>query len=309
LLLDFEFGVPAHASLDRTPVSLGPASSLRCAGYALGAVVDLRNLDQIQEQDDSASNLRLGSWLLGAAGIGALILTAVMSMPEKHVALESTEDPLAALIAKAKEEKAQPADQLSPEHASFAQILTDKERAAAALVAVKASDGHLIETADKAGVSALPAPPPPADQLPVVPLPAGKLLDSTKLTNDPQDALTGLAADRAQMPRGGDRAEEGAPGDYQLQVASYNTKAEADSFVEALRLRGHRAHIETTRIPNRGLWYRVRIGPFKDKAKAVAYKAEFERKEGMSPYVIDPEVMERREAQRAAKLAQIKIHP
>jgi DedD protein len=267
--------------------------------------VDLRHLDQIQEHDDSGSSHRLGSWLLGAVGVGALILTAVMSMPEKHMAVASTEDPLADLIAKAKEEKPAPTDQLSPEHSSFAQILTDRERAAAALVAVKASDGHLIENTEKAR----PAGPPPGDTLPVVPLPAGKLLDSTKLTTEPQDRLTGLAADRAQMPRGGERAEEGGAGDFQIQVASFNNKPEADAYVEALRLRGHRAHSEPTHIAGRGLWYRVRIGPFKERQKALAYKTDFERKEGMAAFLVDPEVVERHEAQRAAKLAHIKAQP
>jgi len=265
--------------------------------------VDLRHLDQIQEHDDSASGHRLGSWLLGAVGVGALILTAVMSMPEKHVAVTSTEDPLAELIAKAKEEKTLPTDQLSPEHSSFAQILTDRERAVAALVAVKASDGHLIENTEKPQ----PAGPPASDTLPVVPLPVGKLLDSTKLTTDPQDSLTGLAADRAQMPRGGGRAEEGGPGEFQIQIASFNNKPEADAYVEALRLRGHRAHSEAAHIAGRGLWYRVRIGPFKEKARALAYKSDFERKENMAAFLVDPEVVERREAQRAAKVARIKV--
>jgi cell division septation protein DedD len=228
-----------------------------------------------------------------------------MSMPEKHVAAESTEDPLAALLARAKEVESIPADQLSPDHASFAQILTDKERPSTALVAVKSSDGRMIDPVEKQ----LPPAPPPADSLPVVPLPAGKLLDSTKLTAEPQDGLAELAAERAQLPPGGERADPGSMGEYQIQVASFQDRSEAEAYVQALRLRGHRAHAEPKRIPNRGLWYRVQVGPFKDKAKAIAYKLDFESKENMAALLVDPERVERQEAQRAAKLARARVLP
>lgn len=261
--------------------------------------VDLRHLDQIQEQRDSSAGRGLAPWLLGAVGLGALVLTAVMSMPEQEVAAEPAADPLSVLIAKAKEEQAEPADQLSQEHASFAELLTDKERPSTALVAVKSPDGKLIEHTPPP----LRPAPPPTDELPVVPLPAGKLLDATQLTEAPQDRLTELAADRAQMPAGSERAQAGGSGDFQIQVASFRDKREADAYVEELRLRGHRAHSEAARVPNRGIWHRVRIGPFKDKYKALVYKAAFEQKEGMTAFLVDPAKVEQREAQRAAKVA------
>jgi len=261
--------------------------------------VDLRHLDQIQEQDQTPSGRGLGPWLLGAAGVGALLLTAVLSMPAKHVAVESTADPLSALIAKAKEERSSPADELRLDHASFAEILADKERPSTALVAVKAQDGRFIESLEPE----LRPAPPPGDELPVVPLPAGKLLESTKVTGEPQDGLTELAADRAQLPPGGERAEAGSAGEYQIQVASFRDQAEADAYVGELRLRGYRAYREGARVPNRGLWHRVRIGPFNDKFTALTYKAEFESKEGMAAFLVDPDKVESREAQRAAKLA------
>jgi cell division septation protein DedD len=260
--------------------------------------VDIRHLDQIQEQDGSSGGRGLGPWLLAALGVGALVLTAVMSMPEKEVASAATDDPLSALIARAKEERAEPADRLSKDHASFAELLADKERPSTALVAVKTQDGRLIESSEPR----VPQAPPPGDSLPVVPLPAGKLLDSTGLTSDPRDGLTELAADRAQVPRGSEQAEAGSTGEFQIQVASFRDKVEADAYVEQLRLRGHRAHSEAAKVPNRGVWHRVRIGPFKGKFKALAYKAEFEAKEGMAALLVDPEKVEQREAQRAAKV-------
>jgi DedD protein len=262
--------------------------------------VDIRHLDQIKEHERDRSGRGLGPWLLGAVGVGAVVLTAVMSMPTKQLPAESHVDPLSELLAKAKEDKSPPADQLSHDHTSFAELLTDKERPSTALVAVKARDGRFIESPEPE----LPAGPPPGDELPVVPLPAGRLLESTKMTVEPHDGLTELAADRAQLPPGGEKARGGSPGKFQIQVASFREQKEADAYVEELRLRGHAAYREGAEVTGRGLWHRVRIGPFEGKARALAYKAEFESKEGMAALLVDPEKEETRQAQRAAKVAE-----
>lgn len=261
--------------------------------------MDIRHLDQIREHDRPGTGRGLGPWLLGAVGVGAVVLTAVLSMPTKEQPAESSVDPLSELLAQTKQEKSEPADQLSHDHTSFAELLTDKERPSTALVAVKARDGRFIE----APAAELPAGPPAGDELPVVPLPAGRLLESTKMTSEPRDGLTELAADRAQLPPEGDKASPGSAGAYQIQVASFRDQPEADAYVQELRLRGHGAYRESARVPGRGLWQRVRIGPFKGKQEALAYKAEFEQKEGMAALLVDPEKVENREAERAAKLA------
>jgi cell division septation protein DedD len=123
------------------------------------------------------------------------------------------------------------------------------------------------------------------------------------MTSEPRDGLTELAADRAQLPPEGDKASPGSAGAYQIQVASFRDLPEADAYVQELRLRGHGAYRESARVPGRGLWHRVRIGPFKGKQEALAYKAEFEQKEGMAALLVDPDKVENREAERAAKLA------
>lgn len=258
--------------------------------------MDIRHLDQIKEQD-RGSGRGLGPWLLGAAGVGAVVLAAVLSMPEKDEPARSSVDPLSELLAKAKEEKAAPLDQLSHDHTSFAELLTDKERPSTALVAVKTRDGRFIEAPEVE----VPSAPPPGDELPVVPLPAGRLLESTKMTDEPRDGLTELAADRSQLPPEGEKAQPGSAGAFQIQVASFRDAGEAEAYVQELRLRGHTAYREVARIPGRGLWHRVRIGPFNDKAKALAYKAEFERKEGMAALLVDPEKLESRD--RANRLS------
>jgi cell division septation protein DedD len=259
-------------------------------------LVDLRNLDQIQEQEDSTSAGRLGGWVLGGAGVGALLLTVALSTDRHTTAAPSSKDPLAELVAKAREE-APPADRVTRDNVTFSRILSDREAPTTALVAVKDKDGQLSPPP----LSTYQAAPPPTDRLPIVPLPAGNLLETTRFSAKPPDGLSELAADRAQLPTNGERAQAGTDGQYQIQIASFRSADEADKYVEELRLRGHRAYRQAASVPNRGVWQRVRVGPFKNKADAINYKAEFERKEGMATFLVDPEKVERRLA--AAKLA------
>jgi DedD protein len=56
-------------------------------------------------------------------------------------------------------------------------------------------------------------------------------------------------------------------------------------------------------VPERGLWHRVRVGPFKTKLEAIKYKDRFERTERIAPFLVDPDKVKQAEEQRAARLA------
>lgn len=57
--------------------------------------------------------------------------------------------------------------------------------------------------------------------------------------------------------------QEGAAKDsYFLQVGSFQAAAEADNMKARLALLGLEAAIQTAEIPDKGIWHRVRIGPF-----------------------------------------------
>ena len=49
---------------------------------------------------------------------------------------------------------------------------------------------------------------------------------------------------------------------YFLQVGSFQAAAEADNMKARLALLGLEASIQTADIPDKGVWHRVRIGPF-----------------------------------------------
>jgi cell division septation protein DedD len=270
--------------------------------------VNVRNLDDIQEEDSRSRSSRFAALLLASLA-GAGIVTAVVVMSRRGGETQhATQDPLAELVA-AQKNAAPTADKLETREVSFPAILSDDEKPTTALAAVRDEHGRLLPPA--ASLSAAPEPPPAADRLPVVPLPLGEMLGATPVTTQPKDGLVALAADKAKLPEGGELAPPGMDGGFQLQVASFKDQADADRLVEDLRKRGHRAYRLAANVPERGLWHRVRIGPFKTKFEANKYKADFERTERMTPFLVDPDKVKQAAEVRAARLAarEKKDHP
>jgi cell division septation protein DedD len=267
--------------------------------------VNVRNLEQIQEQD-SARPSRIGTLLLVSLAGAAVVSAFVMMSKKSGPPARSTQDPLAALVAGSKA-AGTPAEALEGKDVSFPRILSDDASPTTALAAVKDERGRLVKQegpVDPSEASAvLGAPPPASDRLPVVPLPAGTLFNSSPVITSPRDALTDLAASAAASKTDAELAPEGSDAGFQLQVASFKDQGEAEKAVEDLRKRGHRAFRQAAHVPDRGLWHRVRIGPFKTKLEALKYKERFERTERIAPFLIDPERVKQAEEQRAARLS------
>ena len=208
--------------------------------------VNVRNLDDIQEEERGSRGTRLFS-LLFASLAGAAIVTAGVIVSRKgDETAKDTRDPLADLVAQAKG-AAPSSDKLETRDVSFPGILSDHEKPTTALAAVKDERGRLLAqstTADE------PPPPPPAsDRLPVVPLPVGDLLSATPVTTAPKDGLTALAADASKLPGSTELAPAGMDGGFQLQVASFKDQPDADRLVGDLRRRGHRAYRLVAQVP------------------------------------------------------------
>jgi len=267
--------------------------------------VNVRNLDQIQEEDRRRPSSRLGTLLLASMGGAALVVVAVvMARPETRAA-QTRDDPLDSLLAEAAESAGLAPEKLPVSDVTFPEILSDEQSPTTALAAVKDERGRLVGTTVVGADRTPPGPttPPAAgERLPVVPLPAGSLLTATPVTTEPKDGLTALAASAAQVEPD-EEAPSGTDGGYQIQVASFKVQGDADAFVEDLRKRGHRAYRQAAYVSGRGLWHRVRIGPFKTKFQANLYRKKLEGKERMNAFVVDPHVVKQREEQKAARLA------
>jgi cell division septation protein DedD len=271
----------------------------------------MRDLEQIQERDPSDSGHRLGGILMATAAmvgltfaIGVLVGQAAEPEPEAP-------DPLALL------EKAgavPPARDAKPEEAvverselSFARTLSDEEERPEVLAALQAAAvevqdlqdparpaaeiGSPDEVGDSAAAEAALAAPAPAAQPPsqeeiAAVMPAAVAAGSVgqKLPNAARRDPMVAAAIPDERP--GEAAPVGTEGEFCLQVISYETAEPARSFAEGLRARGHRAFVTSADLPDRGRYYRVRIGPFDTRPEAEAYRRKFETDEGMNTFVV-----------------------
>jgi cell division septation protein DedD len=130
---------------------------------------------------------------------------------------------------------------------------------------------------------------PSGERLPVVPLPAQNMLGASPVVTRPRDTLTRAASDAVESASSGAQAAPaGREGGYQLQVSSFRTQGEADTFSGQLRARGHKAYVVEAHVPGRGTWYRVRIGPFTSQHAAASYRAGFEGREHVVPFIVPP---------------------
>ncbi len=266
----------------------------------------VRNLEQIQETDGGGTP-RGVTILLVALGAGCIVFAALALGGKRGAGSAQKVDPLGDLVAqqaKTAPAAARPTD-LSSRDVTFPGILSDEGAPTTALAAVKSvSTGTPVKGSASAAapfepaivmksepaIGALDAPPPPTDRLPVVPLPAQNVLEASSVVTRPRDSLTRAANDAAQI---GSAAQPAAPagkeGGYQLQVSSFRTQAEADQFAAQLRARGHKAYVLEAHVPNRGTWYRVRIGPFPSQHTAASYRVGLQGREHLVPFIVQPQ--------------------
>ncbi|MDC3957969.1 SPOR domain-containing protein [Polyangium jinanense] len=249
----------------------------------------IKNLEDIQEADPASRPSRASALVLASLG-GACIVFAAVALLRAPVKEKPTNvDPLGDLVAKAHPAgvKVDKKPDLAGHEITFPGMLSDTKNTTA-LEAVR-SPQSTKQPPPEAADAPLPLPPPEtvADRLPPSPLPAQHILQAPPDSAAGRDTLTQMAKHVARED-GAEAAEAGGPGQYQLQVSSFKTQQEADKFAAALRRRGHRAYVEPAMVKGRGLWYRVRIGPFKYKHSATIYRQDFEAKERLVTFIVEP---------------------
>ncbi|MDO8465083.1 MAG: SPOR domain-containing protein [Gallionella sp.] len=91
-----------------------------------------------------------------------------------------------------------------------------------------------------------------------------------KVLTDKQDAAVVAPADKSRIitqPLVDNKAESKplAAGDpHFLQAGSFSKADDAEKLKARLALLGLESSIQTATIPDKGVWYRVRLGPYKD---------------------------------------------
>jgi len=73
---------------------------------------------------------------------------------------------------------------------------------------------------------------------------------------------------------------------YTLQIASYQDRGLADEDVKKMKTQGYAAFVVTSQVPDKGTWYRVRVGSFSNKTSAEKLKKEIHAKAGVSTIIV-----------------------
>ncbi len=97
-------------------------------------------------------------------------------------------------------------------------------------------------------------------------------------------AMPGIAAysepARIALPKPGEK------GVFTIHVNSFSDKDEAAGYVTQLRKAGYKAFLVQASTEDRGVLWRVRIGPFFSHKEAWKFAQAFEQKEGIPTYIV-----------------------
>ena len=72
---------------------------------------------------------------------------------------------------------------------------------------------------------------------------------------------------------------------YTIQVGSYPEKAMAEEETRNMKKRGYAAFLVASEIPEKGKWYRVRVGSFANRQSAEKLAKELKSKEGIDGFI------------------------
>jgi cell division septation protein DedD len=271
----------------------------------------MRDLERLEERDD-APGRRLGTLLMAALATVALVFAvAILLGGAGDAGAEAQEDPLSALDRAAGFEvddlpiEDAEAPEVDRRNLAFPETLAEydtRPEVEAALAAAAAELEHPepipsgVPLGDIASGSVTEAPVPSTmgASWPLMPvddsLPAA--LPASAAIGDGPEALSRARAHdplvAAAFPREAarDPVGSGSDGEYTIQVISYQHPTDANVFADGLRARGHHAFVMAADIPDRGRFYRVRIGPFETQREADAYRRDFEDQERMNTLVV-----------------------
>jgi cell division septation protein DedD len=79
--------------------------------------------------------------------------------------------------------------------------------------------------------------------------------------------------------------EATADGAFTLQLSAYQDRTEAERFAAGLRDKGYAPFIVEANLPNKGLWYRVRMGRFPTREAATRYLEDLRRETQLNAIV------------------------
>lgn len=73
---------------------------------------------------------------------------------------------------------------------------------------------------------------------------------------------------------------------FVVQVKAFRNEAEAQAFQAQLQARGHHTTLSTIDVPDKGTFFRIRLGPFPTVEQAKAAQRKFEQAEGHATMIL-----------------------
>lgn len=128
-------------------------------------------------------------------------------------------------------------------------------------------------------------PPAPIEQARYIPkaTPAGGPAAAQALTGE--SSVKARPVRKAPLKRGARSTKTKTKGEFTLQIRAFREAPDATSFGETLSNGGYNAYVVKSEIPEKGVWYRVRIGEFSSLKEATDFQEFFEGNEGISTFV------------------------
>ncbi len=80
--------------------------------------------------------------------------------------------------------------------------------------------------------------------------------------------------------------QKSTPRAYYVQVSSFRDEEKARALAERLKKQGYPAEVVSKVLINRGIWHRVRMGPFRNKSEANEKAAAVKQSEKVAPLVM-----------------------
>ena len=104
----------------------------------------------------------------------------------------------------------------------------------------------------------------------------------TEQVKSPAKESVGKSGPRASPPP---KKAEPVTKPYTIQVAAFKAAGDANEMVAKLKQKGFAAYLKFDKIPNKGIWYRVRVGEYNNKAEAGSTLAKL-KKAGQKPIFV-----------------------
>lgn len=216
--------------------------------------------------DDGFHEIQLGKkqlvFLFMAAAVFSVVVFLIGVWVGRDVRRTDTEIAADVPTADVSPDTPQPPTQVAPNELDYtARLQTDSAKAGQ----------------PKAEEAAKPIEPPtPVESGPPEPVPAAKAAAPAAKTpaakTPPQTAAA--TADANPAP---------ASGGVLLQVGAFGAQGPADTLANRLKKKGYAAFVFTA--PSGRTPFRVRVGPFADRAEAARVSARLKKEEGLSPLV------------------------